>query len=153
MKREETNLLRSVTPTEISEAKSAVEEWGMSHYTIDILVEEINKIGNQIVYVDNLLEKGSIDESTAEKTKEILRMRNSSLIDAQQKMILRVNRIETYVSCLDMLEQNIIRMKYQKKLKAEFIAGKNNISRATLFRKQDRAFERIALMMREGGIV
>jgi len=103
--------------------------------------------------VDNLLEKGSIDESTAEKTKEILRMRNSSLIDAQQKMILRVNRIETYVSCLDMLEQNIIRMKYQKKLKAEFIAAKTNISRATLFRKQDRAFERIALMMREGGIV
>lgn len=153
MKKEERDLLSSVTPEEFAAAKRAVEEWGEPQYTINILIEEINKIGNQIVYVDNLLEKGSIDESAAEKTKEILRMRNSILIDAQQKMILRVNSIETYVSCLDMLEQNIIRMKYQKKLKAEFIAGKNNISRATLFRKQDRAFERIALMMREGGIV
>lgn len=153
MKKEERDLLSSVTPEEFAAAKRAVEEWGEPQYTINILIEEINKIGNQIVYVDNLLEKGSIDESAAEKTKEILRMRNSILIDAQQKMILRVNSIETYVSCLDMLEQNIIRMKYQKKMKAEFIAGKNNISRATLFRKQDRAFERIALMMREGGIV
>lgn len=141
-------LLRSVTPVEFANAKSAIQEWGEFGFAIETLTNKIAAINKQIGYVDRSLARGKANEETA-KTKEILEMQNKSIVEELQKITAKHANIDAYVSKLDILEQSIIYMTYQEKLYAEIVAMRNHIGRATYFRKRDRALQEIALMMRE----
>jgi len=149
MRSPELALLDSVTPDEFADAKNAVSEWGSSNFTLAMMVEEIEKIATQIKYVESLVANGAVNIEEAEKTREILEMRKNKLIDVEGKTALRTVIIDTYISELDMLEQNILRMVYQKRLGFEFVSIKNHISRATCFRKRNAALKKIALLMRK----
>lgn len=146
---EKLEMQRTVTPDELKEVKKELKEWGMWSNIWENYKEEIEMIDKQISYADKSFEKGKIDAETANKMKEFLVLRKNSIVDSKEKIALRANMTEEYISNLDALEQIILHMKYQKKLRSTIIADRCFIGRSTLFRKQGEAFCKIALMKRK----
>lgn len=141
--------LEAVTQEEIQEVKNRLDNWGKSSLTITSVAAHIEKIKNQLNQAEELRANGKLSEEEAEKVIAILQMRIDSLLDVKTNAFLNEVEMEDYISRLDELLQSVLKLKYSDRYGSDFICRKLHISRATFFRKQDRAFREIALMMRE----
>lgn len=141
--------LDAVTREEIQEVKNRLDNWGKYSLTTASVEAHIEKIKKQLNQAEELRASGKLSEEEAEKVVAILQMRIDSLLDVKTNAFLNEVKMGYYISRLDELLQSVLKLKYSDRYGSDFICRKLHISRATFFRKQDRAFREIALMMRE----
>ncbi|MBR4934495.1 MAG: DUF1492 domain-containing protein [Anaerotignum sp.] len=149
MKNAENTSLDSVTKDEVIEVKHSIKEWARQKMVVANLEKNINSLNEQLNILETARTSESLSPEAAEMTKEIIEMRIKSLKEVMAGVISNAVDAGLFISTLEVEERSLICGKYIECMNTVQLCNKLHVSRATLFRIQDRAFKKIALMKRE----
>ena len=130
---------------EIEEMKKRLWNWGNSMEQFNWKEEELQKMQvfhemQKKVWEENATEKSQEELKQMEKEyrKEVGRLRIEMVEILREK-----GRIDEMIRRLDMDEQTFLQLRFEKGYGFDYISMKMHLSRATLFRMQERVLEKM----------
>ena len=124
---------------EVAELKVALRKWGETAQVLEVLKNEIKRMEKSI----DELKGNDISQLHKEVLLQEMQERTDSLEKEAEKRMHLALEIDSIVSGLDADEETFLRLRFQEKISITGIQSRMYLSRASVFRLQNKCFKHI----------
>lgn len=132
------HIKKKCTP-EVAELKVALRKWGETAQVLEVLRNEIKRMEKSI----DELKGNDISQLHKEVLLQEMQERTDSLEKEAEKRVHLALEIDSIVSGLDADEETFLRLRFQEKISITGIQSRMHLSRASVFRLQNKCFKHI----------
>lgn len=140
------HIKKNCTP-EVAELKADLCKWGETAQALEVLRNEIKKMEKSI---DDLKEN-NISPSQKEVLLQEIQERADLLAKEAEKRVHLALEFDSIVSGLDADEETFLRLRFQKRISIPGIQKRMYLSRASVFRLQNKCFSRVLEIQKSEG--
>lgn len=142
----EVHIKKSCT-SEVTELKEDLRRWGETAQVLEVLRNEIKRMEKSI----DELKENDISLLQKEVLLQEMQDRTDSLVKEAEKRMHLALEIDSIVSGLDAEEETFLRLRFQEKISITGIQSRMHLSRASVFRLQNKCFRRVLDILKNDG--
>lgn len=132
---------------EVAELKVALRRWGETAQVLEVLRNEIERMKKSI----DGLKENDISPLQKEVLLQEIQERTDSLVKEAEKRMHLALEIDSIVSGLDAEEETFLRLRFQEKISITGIQSRMYLSRASVFRLQNKCFRHVLDILKNEG--
>lgn len=134
-------------PQEIADLKEKLCKWGETAQALEALRNEIKKMKKSM----DELKENDISPSQRKALLQEMQERADSLAKEAEKRMHLALEIDSIVSGLDADEETFLRLRFQEKISITGIQSRMYLSRASVFRLQNKCFRHVLDILKNEG--
>lgn len=132
---------------EVTELRADLRRWGETAQVLEVLRNEIERMKKSI----DGLKENDISPLQKEVLLQEIQERTDSLVKEAEKRMHLALEIDSIVSELDAEEETFLRLRFQEKISITRIQSRMYLSRASVFRLQNKCFRHVLDILKNEG--
>lgn len=132
---------------EVAELREDLRRWGETAQVLEVLRNEIERMKKSI----DGLKENDISPLQKEVLLQEIQERTDSLVKEAEKRMHLALEIDSIVSGLDAEEETFLRQRFQEKISITGIQSRMYLSRASVFRLQNKCFRHVLDILKNEG--